>query len=56
MIFELMAVHLHLHRELTHSEISTIMGIPLGTVKTLINRGKKTLRSLLSSWNPEDKL
>lgn len=51
-----MAVHLHLHRELTHSEISTIMGIPLGTVKTLINRGKKTLRSLLSSWNPEDKL
>lgn len=49
-----MAVHLHLHRELTHAEITAIMGIPLGTVKTLINRGKKTLRDHLSSWNPED--
>jgi len=51
-----MAIHLHLHRQLTHAEITTIMGIPLGTVKTLINRGKKTLRGLLASWTPEGKL
>ena len=51
-----MAIHLHLHRQLTHAEISTIMGIPLGTAKTLINRGKTTLRDLLSSWSPEDNL
>ncbi len=45
-----MALHLHLHRECTQQEISDIMNIPLGTVKTLITRGKETLRVLLADW------
>ena len=49
-----MALHLNLHRELTHSEISDIMEIPLGTVKTAINRGKITLRQNLAGWNSEE--
>ena len=48
-----MVIHLFLHRQLTHSEICTIMGTPLGTVKTCINRGKATLRDLLASWQSE---
>lgn len=51
-----MAIHLHLHRQLTHQEICTIMEIPLGTVKTCITRGKATLRDLLSSWKNEEAL
>ena len=49
-----MALHLNLHRELTHSEISYIMEMPLGTVKTAINRGKITLRQNLAGWNSEE--
>jgi RNA polymerase sigma-70 factor (ECF subfamily) len=49
-----MVIHLYLHRQLTHQEICTIMQIPLGTVKTCINRGRATLRKLLSSWQNED--
>ena len=49
-----MALHLNFHRELTHSEISDIMEIPLGTVKTAINRGKITLRQNLAGWNSEE--
>ena len=45
-----MALHLFLHRECTHQEISDIMGIPLGTVKTHISRGREQLRHLLASW------
>jgi len=46
-----MALHLHLHRECTQQEISDIMSIPLGTVKTLITRGKSRLQELLIEWN-----
>ena len=49
-----MALHLNLHRELTHSEISDTMEIPLGTVKTAINRGKITLRQNLAGWNSQE--
>ena len=48
-----MVIHLYLHRQLTHQEICTIMQIPLGTVKTCINRGRAQLRDLLSSWHQE---
>ena len=34
----------------SHEEAATIMGIPLGTVKTHINRGKQKLQTLLASW------
>ena len=47
-----MALHLLLHREYTQSEISDIMGIPLGTVKTHISRGKEQLRTFMSAWQP----
>ena len=44
------AIHLSLHRECTHQEISDIMGVPLGTVKTHINRGRKQLQRRLANW------
>lgn len=43
-------LHLLLHRQCTQQEISTLMGIPLGTVKTHINRGRTTLQSGLKGW------
>ena len=51
-----MALHLHLHKQLTHQEICNIMEIPLGTVKTAIRRGKETLQEELSSWKDGDML
>ena len=44
------ALHLHLHCEFTHGEIADIMGSPLGTVKSHIQRGREKLKTLLSSW------
>ena len=38
---------------LSHAEIATATGWPLGTVKTHIARGKGQLRELLSVWNPQ---
>ncbi|MGL5004203.1 MAG: RNA polymerase sigma factor [Casimicrobium sp.] len=35
------------YRDHTHSEIATITGLPLGTVKSLINRAQQKLRELL---------
>lgn len=43
-------LHLLLHRQCTQQEISTLMGIPLGTVKTHINRGRAILQSSLRDW------
>lgn len=43
-------LHLFLHRQNTQQEISDIMGIPLGTVKTHINRGRTTLQQSLHGW------
>ncbi len=34
----------------SHEEAATFMGIPLGTVKTHIARGKQKLQTLLASW------
>ena len=48
------ALHLHLQRELTHREIADVMNCPLGTVKSHIQRGRKKLQSLLSSWQPPE--
>ena len=50
-----MALHLNLHRDLTQNEISIIMELPLGTIKTVINRGKLALRESLDSWNIEER-
>jgi RNA polymerase sigma-70 factor (ECF subfamily) len=47
------ALHLSYQQGLSHSEIAEILGWPLGTVKTHLNRGKEKLRPLLASWNPQ---
>ena len=43
-------LHLFLHRQNTQQEIADIMGIPLGTVKTHINRGRVVLQDGLQEW------
>jgi len=47
------ALHLFYHQGLTHPEISTVAGWPIGTVKTHIARGRDKLRTLMASWNPQ---
>ena len=47
------ALHLFMHRQCTQQEISEIMNIPLGTVKTLINRGRLVLQEKLAAWQDE---
>ncbi|MBN1379359.1 MAG: RNA polymerase sigma factor [Gammaproteobacteria bacterium] len=44
------ALHLYMHRQCTQQEISEIMDVPLGTVKTLINRGRLVLQEKLAAW------
>ena len=46
------ALHLCYQEGLSHSEISALLGWPLGTVKTHLNRSKEKLRPLLAAWNP----
>lgn len=46
-------LHLFLHRQHTQQEISDIMGIPLGTVKTHINRGRQALQQSLQGWKEQ---
>ena len=41
------AMTLYYHDERTYREISDIMGIPIGTVKTLLYRARETLRERL---------
>lgn len=43
-------MHLLLHQQCTQQEISDIMGIPLGTVKTHINRSRPILQAQLTEW------
>ena len=44
------AIHLNLQRQYSHREIADIMGIPVGTVKTLILRGREKLARQLTKW------
>jgi RNA polymerase sigma factor (sigma-70 family) len=44
------AVHFALQRGFSHPEIAEIMGIPIGTVKTHILRGRHRLQEILSDW------
>jgi RNA polymerase sigma-70 factor (ECF subfamily) len=46
-------LHLHLHHEYTQQEIADLMDMPLGSVKSLILRGKDQLKSMLSDWHLE---
>jgi len=43
-------LHLFFHRQHTQQEIADIMGIPYGTVKTHINRGRVVLQDGLREW------
>ncbi len=43
------AVLLHYRHELTHPEISETMGLPLGTVKSLIRRSREKLKQFYES-------
>jgi RNA polymerase sigma factor (sigma-70 family) len=45
-------LHLCYQQGLSHSEISAVLGWPLGTVKTSLARSKDKLRQLLAVWNP----
>ena len=45
-----LAIRLCYEDGFSHEEAATIMGIPLGTVKTHIARGKQKLQTLLASW------
>ena len=44
------AVHFSLQRGFSHPEIAHIMGLPVGTVKTHVLRGRQKLQELLSDW------
>lgn len=46
------ALHLTYQQGLSHSDIATVLGWPLGTVKTHLARSKEKLRTLLAAWNP----
>ncbi len=48
-----MALHLFLHREMSHQEIAEVMNCPLGTVKSHIQRGRQRLQESLSDWKEE---
>jgi len=38
--------------DLSHSEAALVLGWPLGTVKTHVQRGKAKLREMLAAWAP----
>jgi len=40
---------------LTHSEAATATGLPLGTVKSHVGRGKTKLRAILTEYAPRQK-
>lgn len=39
--------------ELSHEEAATVLGMPLGSLKTHASRGKAKLRALLSAWRSD---
>lgn len=47
------ALHVCYQQGLSHSEAATLLGWPVGTVKTHLARSKEKLRHLLAAWNPQ---
>ena len=41
------------HLDLSHAEAAQVLGLPLGTLKSHLDRAKARLRELLGPWNPE---
>jgi RNA polymerase sigma-70 factor (ECF subfamily) len=46
-----LAIRLCFEDGFSHDEAASIMGVPLGTLKTHVNRGKQKLQTLLASWS-----
>lgn len=46
-----LAIRLCFEDGFSHDEAASIMGVPLGTLKTHVARGKQKLQILLSSWS-----
>jgi RNA polymerase sigma factor (sigma-70 family) len=42
--------YLHYQKDLSHQEVATALGLPLGTVKSDLARGHATLRPYLEDW------
>ena len=55
-IEEALALHLCYQTGLTHIEAAAVLGVPIGTLKTHVLRGKEQLRRLLAAWNPGHEL
>ncbi len=45
--------YLHYKKDLSHQEIATTLGFPLGTVKSDLSRGHATLKRHLEDWGPQ---
>lgn len=45
------ALRLCYEEDLSHSEAASLMNIPLGSLKSHINRGKQRLKQLLADWS-----
>ena len=41
------------HLDLSHAEAAQVLGLPLGTLKSHLDRARTRLRQLLGAWNPE---
>lgn len=42
------------HGGLSHSEAAEVLGLPLGTLKSHLTRGRSKLQQLLADWRPAD--
>jgi len=51
-IQRLAVVHCY-HLDLSHAEAAQVLGLPLGTLKSHLDRARTRLRVLLQAWNPE---
>ena len=51
-IQQLAVVHCF-HLDLSHAEAAQVLGLPLGTLKSHLDRAKARLRQLLDAWKPE---
>jgi RNA polymerase sigma-70 factor (ECF subfamily) len=40
------------HNDLTHEEAAYVLGMPVGTVKTHVLRGKQKLKAAMAAWAP----
>jgi RNA polymerase sigma-70 factor (ECF subfamily) len=54
-VSERAALTLHFAMGHSHDEVAQVMNAPLGTVKSLILRGREKLKALLGDWAPEER-